>query len=104
MTGKRDTPTREWIAVRVRMGVPALEAGHTLVPNLLLDHYETLGLTDGAALFVIQLLRQGAGNCGMLPNSPQTREHLQALRDRGLLHVRRWPDGVELCLDACFIT
>ena len=102
MTGKRDTPTREWIAVRVRMGVPALEAGHTLVPNLLLDHYETLGLTDGAALFVIQLLRQGAGNCGMLPNSPQTREHLEALRDRGLLHVRRWPDGVELCLDALF--
>jgi DnaD/phage-associated family protein len=102
MAGKRDTPGMEGMSVRVRMGVPALEAGYTLVPNLLLDHYETLGLTEGTALFVIHLLRQGAEDRGTLPDSPRVREHLEALQDRGLLFVRRWPDGVELCLDSLF--
>ncbi len=102
MTGKLDAPAADGPSVRVRMGVPALEAGYTLVPNLLLDHYETLGLTEGTALFVIQLLRQSARRRGALPDSPHRQEYLQALQDRGLLLVRRWPDGVELCLDALF--
>jgi hypothetical protein len=102
MAGRGDASAKEWIAVRVRLGVPALDAGYTLVPNLLLDHYEALGLTDGTALFVIRLLRQGTGGREMSPDSPKTREYLQALQDRGLLSVRRWPDGVELRLDALF--
>jgi hypothetical protein len=102
MAGKRDAPCTAEMSVRVRMGVPALEAGYTLIPNLLLDHYETLGLTDGTALFVIRLLRQSAGGHETLPDSPQVQEHLHALQDRGLLFVRRWPDGVELCLDVLF--
>jgi len=102
VTGKGDAGAENWIAVRVRMGVPALDAGYTLVPNLLLDHYKALGLTDGTALFVIQLLRQGAGGHEMLPDSPQTREHLQSLQGQGLLSVQQWPDGVELRLEALF--
>lgn len=102
MAGKGDASATEWITVRVRLGVPALDAGYTLVPNLLLDHYETLGLTDGAAFFVIRLLRQGAGGGEMLPDSLQTGEHLRVLQDQGLISVRRWPDGVELRLDALF--
>ncbi len=102
MAGERDAPTTERLAVRVRAGVPVLDAGYTLVPNLLLDHYQTLGLTDGTAFFVIRLLRQSVGGRGALPDSPPTQEHLQSLQDRGLLSVRRWPDGVELRLNALF--
>lgn len=102
MAGKRDTSEGEKETIRVRLGVPVLETGYTLVPNLLLDHYETLGLTDGTALFVIRLLRQSVGGRTVLPDSPQARDHLQALQDRGLLFVRRWPDGLELRLDALF--
>lgn len=98
MTGKRDAPATGEMTVRVRLGMPVLEAGYTLVPNLLLDHFETLGLTDGAALFVIRLLRQGVGDLVTLPDSP----YLKALQDQGLILIRRWPDGVELCLDALF--
>ncbi|UCC63924.1 MAG: hypothetical protein JSV36_02360 [Anaerolineae bacterium] len=102
MAGGRDVPAAEGAAIRVYTGVAALDAGYTLVPNLLLDHYETLGLTDGAALFVIRLLRWTAGDCGALPDSPQAQEHLRALRERGLILVRQWPDFVELRLDALF--
>ncbi len=86
----------------VRTGVPLLETGYTLVPNLLLDHHHTLGLTDGAVLFVIRLLRQGASSGGMLPDSPHAKEHLQVLQEQGLLSIRRWPDRIELHLDALF--
>ena len=102
MASERDAPTTKRIAVRVRAGVPILDSGYTPVPNLLLDHYEALGLTDGTAFFVIRLLRQGVGGRGALPDSPPTQEHLQSLQDRGLLSVRQWPDGVELRLNALF--
>jgi hypothetical protein len=102
MAGKRNAATNKETTIRVRLGVPVLDAGYTLVPNLLLDHYETLGLTDGTAFFVIRLLRHGHGDSGALPDSPQAQEHLQFLRDRGLLLVRRWPDRIELRLDALF--
>ena len=102
MAGKRDAPASEAMTFRVRLGVPVLDAGYTLVPNLLLDHYAALGLTDGTALFVIRLLRHELGNRGPLPDSPEAQAHLQALRDRGLLRVQRWPDRVELRLDALF--
>jgi hypothetical protein len=102
MAGKGDTPIKGEMAVRVRLGAPILETGYTLVPNLLLDHYETLGLTDSTAIFVIRLLRQGASHRGALPNSPQTREHLKALQGQGLISVRRWPDGIQVHLDALF--
>jgi DnaD/phage-associated family protein len=102
MAGERDTPETDKSPIWVHLGVPILESGYTLVPNLLLDHYTTLGLTEGTALFVIRLLRQGADRRGALPDSPQTKDHLQALQDRGLLLVRRRPDGVELRLDVLF--
>jgi len=102
MAGRGDASAKEWIAVRVQLGVPVLDAGYTLVPNLLLDHYEALGLTDGTALFVIRLLRQGTGGRKMSLDSPGTREHLQALQNQNLLSVRRWPDSVELRLDVLF--
>jgi hypothetical protein len=90
------------MTVRLRMGVPTLDAGYTLVPNLLLDHYEALSLTDSTALFVMRLLCRCTGGREVLPDSPQTREYLQALQSQGLLSVRRWPDRVELHLDALF--
>ncbi|MFZ5915759.1 MAG: DnaD domain protein [Chloroflexota bacterium] len=83
----------------VRVGDPLWETGYTLAPNLLLDHYETLGLTEGTALFVIRLLRESSRQRSALADSPQTRKHLALLHERGLLRVRRWPDRIEFRLD-----
>jgi len=98
MASKPESPTTKEKTFQVRSGTPLLEAGYTPVPNLLLDHYETLGLTEGTALFVIRLLRHGLSDRKALPDSP----HLETLRDRGLLFVQQWPDRVELRLDPLF--
>lgn len=102
MASKPDALSTEEPTVWVRPGEPVLEAGYTLVPNLLLDHYETLGLTEGAALFAIRLLRQGLGKKTALPDSPQADQHMKTLRQRGLIHVQQWPDRIELRLDGLF--
>jgi DnaD/phage-associated family protein len=102
MANERDALSTEGTTVWVRLGEPALEAGYTLVPNLLLDHYETLGLTEGAALFVIRLLRRSQETKSALPDSPQADQHLETLRQCGLIHIRRWPDRIELRLDGLF--
>jgi len=84
--------------LELRFGNAILEAGFTAVPNLFLQHYHHLGLSDSQAMWVIHLLRYKWTANAPFPRQsslPMTcsektrRRHAAHLRSRGLLFTRR---------------
>jgi hypothetical protein len=84
--------------LELRFGNAILEAGFTAVPNLFLQHYQYLRLSDSQAMWIIHLLRYkwtaGApfprqGNIPMACAEKTRRRHASYLRSQGLLFTRR---------------
>ena len=82
----------------IRFDDELLEAGFTAIPNLLLQHYKELGLSDGQVLWVIHLLRfkwskaaphPRQGNIPMACSEATRRKYARELRAAGLLFTRR---------------
>ena len=55
MTNRNSDSTTTIYQIAVRFGDDILQAGFTAVPNLVLDHYASLGITPGEMMFIIHL-------------------------------------------------
>jgi len=84
--------------LQVRFGDDLLEAGFTAVPNLFLTNYRDLGIGDGAALWVVHILRfkwtednpyPRRSSIPMNANRDTQKRYAAELRRRGLLFTRR---------------
>ncbi len=84
--------------LQVRFGDDLLEAGFTAVPNLFLTNYRDLGISDGAALWVIHVLRfkwtednpyPRRTSIPMNANRDTQKRYAAELRRLGLLFTRR---------------
>jgi len=82
----------------IRFDDELLDAGFTAIPNLLLQHYRDLGLSDGQAFWIVHLLRfkwskaaphPRQGNIPMACSETTRHRYAQALREKGLLFTRR---------------
>jgi len=81
----------------VRFGDDLLEAGFTAVPNLFLTNYRDLGISDGAALWVVHILRfkwtednpyPRRSSIPMNANRDTQKRYAAELRRLGLLFTR----------------
>src|SRR5215211_2238749 len=50
-----ESPTNTEYRISVRFGDAILEAGHTSVPNLVLNHYAELGISPAEMMFIIHI-------------------------------------------------
>lgn len=84
--------------LELRFGNAILEAGFTAVPNLFLQHYHHLGLSDSQAMWIVHLLRYKwteaapfprQGSLPMTCSEKTRRRHATHLRAHGLLFTRR---------------
>jgi hypothetical protein len=89
---------RSQYQLELRFGSDLLEAGFTAIPNLFLQHYRHLGLSDSEALWIIHLLRfkwSSEAPCPKQSNIPMgcsqktRRRYARHLRKLGLLFTRR---------------
>ena len=55
MTNRNSDSTSTIYQIAVRFGDDILQAGFTAVPNLVLDHYASLGITPGEMMFIIHV-------------------------------------------------
>ena len=90
-------PDRDY-RIEVRFGDAVLEAGHTSIPNLVLNHYAGLGVAPGELVFFLVCLQFKWTNRDPFPSlgtvagrmgigRRQARRYAQGLRDKGLLQV-----------------
>jgi hypothetical protein len=90
--------TRSDHRISVRFGDAILEAGHTAVPNLVLNSYCRLGITPGEMLFVIHIWQHwwterdpypslGTIAARMGISRRQARNHASSLKTKGYLRV-----------------
>jgi Helix-turn-helix domain len=90
--------------ITVRFGNEILQAGFTAVPNLVLDHYGTLGITSAEMMFVIHIWQYWWTEKNPYPSLQaiadrmatsrrQVRRYTESLKEKGLLRVneRRQP-------------
>ena len=90
--------------ITVRFGNEILQAGFTAVPNLVLDHYGTLGITSAEMMFVIHVWQYWWTEKNPYPSLQaiadrmatsrrQVRRYTESLKEKGLLRVneRRQP-------------
>jgi len=84
--------------LEVRFGDDLLEAGFTAVPNLLLNNYADLGINDGAAFWIVHLLKfkwtednpyPRRSSIPMNANRDTQKRYARQLRNLGLLFTRR---------------
>ncbi len=90
-------------SIVVRFGDAVLEAGHTSIPNLVLNHYAELGVTPGELVFALVCWQFKWGNRDPFPSlgtiatrmglgRRQARRYAQGLRDKNLLVVTQRQD------------
>src|SRR5215217_4628909 len=90
--------------ITVRFGNEILQAGFTAVPNLVLDHYGTLGITSAEMMFIIHIWQYWWTEKNPYPSLQaiadrmatsrrQVRRYTESLKEKGLLRVneRRQP-------------
>ena len=84
--------------LEVRFGDDILEAGFTAVPNLFLNNYRDLGISDGAAFWIVHLLKfkwtednpyPRRSSIPMNANKDTQKRYARQLRELGLLFTRR---------------
>ena len=84
--------------LEVRFGDELLEAGFTAVPNLVLNNYADLGISDGAAFWIVHLLKFKWTEHNPYPrrssipinaNRDTQKRYARQLRSLGLLFTRR---------------
>ncbi len=84
--------------IEVRFGDAVLEAGHTAIPNLVLNHYAALGVSPGELVFVLICLQHkwtarnpypslGTVSARMGISRRQARSYVHGLKTKGLLLV-----------------
>jgi hypothetical protein len=84
--------------IEVRFGDAVLEAGHTAIPNLVLNHYAALGVSPGELVFVLICLQHkwtarnpfpslGTIAFRMGVSRRQARSYAHSLKTKGLLLV-----------------
>lgn len=98
----RDTSTPTEVdrdyRIEVRFGDAVLEAGHTAIPNLVLNHYAALNVSPGELVFVLICLQHkwtvrdpypslGTVAARMGVSRRQARNYAHGLRTKGLLVV-----------------
>jgi len=91
-------PANNRYKLQVRFGDDLLEAGFTAVPNLFLNNYRDLGISDGAALWIVHLLKfrwtednpyPRRSSIPMNANQDTQKRYARQLRHLGLLFTRR---------------
>lgn len=105
MSSRNSDSTTTIYQIAVRFGDDILQAGFTAIPNLVLDHYSSLGITPGEMMFIIHVwqywwtekdpypsLRTIAGK--MSVSRRQVSNYTQSLKSKGLLlvHERQDPE------------
>src|SRR5260221_13609539 len=92
------TPFHGYSAIAVRFGDSLLEAGHTAIPNAVLDSYARLGLTPAEMLFVVHVWQFWWTHRNPYPSLAriadrmdmsrrQMRSYVSSLRSKGFLVV-----------------
>ena len=91
-------PANNRYKLQVRFGDDLLEAGFTAVPNLFLNNYRDLGISDGAALWIVHLLKfrwtednpyPRRSSIPMNANKDTQKRYARQLRNLGLLFTKR---------------
>ncbi|MFN0146553.1 MAG: hypothetical protein ACKVT1_08590 [Dehalococcoidia bacterium] len=93
-------------SIVVRFGDAVLEAGHTSIPNLVLNHYAELDVTPGELVFMLLCLQHkwSRGNphpslgtiaARMDVSRRQVRTYAASLRKKGLLRVEERTDPLK---------